>query len=46
MASILIVDDSGLSRRILRRILESGGHTVAEATDGMSALEQYFLSKP
>ncbi|GAB4411814.1 MAG: hypothetical protein Kow00106_06230 [Anaerolineae bacterium] len=46
MASILIVDDSGLSRRILRRILESGGHTVTEATDGMSALEQYVLTKP
>jgi len=43
---ILIVDDSALSRRTLRRILESGGYEVVEAADGMSALEVYFLEKP
>jgi two-component system chemotaxis response regulator CheY len=43
---ILIVDDSSLSRRTLRRILESAGHEVIEATDGMTALEMYFLEKP
>src|SRR4029077_157463 len=41
-----VVDDSGLARRSVRRILESGGYVVAEATDGMTALEQYFLEKP
>jgi two-component system chemotaxis response regulator CheY len=46
MAKILVVDDSGLSRRTLRKILESGGHTVLEATDGIVALERYFLEKP
>lgn len=46
MATILIVDDSAMSRRILRRILESAGHTVLEAEDGMVAIEKYFLDKP
>jgi two-component system, chemotaxis family, chemotaxis protein CheY len=45
-SKILIVDDSSLSRRTLRRILESAGFEVVEATDGMSALEMYFLEKP
>ena len=43
---ILIVDDSALSRRTLRRILETAGYQVAEADDGMTALELYFLEKP
>ena len=43
---ILIVDDSALSRRTLRRILEPAGYEVVEADDGMTALELYFLEKP
>jgi two-component system chemotaxis response regulator CheY len=43
---ILIVDDSSMSRRIVRRILESAGHEVAEAADGMAALERYSLDRP
>jgi two-component system, chemotaxis family, chemotaxis protein CheY len=43
---ILVVDDSAMSRRTLRRILEEGGYTVFEAKDGMSALEVYFLETP
>jgi two-component system chemotaxis response regulator CheY len=43
---ILIVDDSALSRRTLRRILETADYEVVEADDGMSALEVYFLEKP
>ena len=43
---ILIVDDSALSRRTLRRILEGADYEVAEADDGMAALEVYFLEKP
>ena len=43
---VLIVDDSALSRRTLRRILESAGYEVVEAEDGMTALEMYFLEKP
>jgi two-component system chemotaxis response regulator CheY len=46
MATILIVDDSNLSRKTSRRILESGGHQLREAADGMSALEQYALDRP
>ena len=45
-AKILIVDDSSLSRRTLRRMLESAGYEVVEAEDGMTALEVYFLEKP
>ena len=43
---ILIVDDSALSRRTLRRILEASDYEVVEADDGMTALEVYFLEKP
>ena len=46
MAKILIVDDSGFSRRTLRKFLESAGHQVVEAEDGMAAIEQYFLDQP
>ncbi len=46
MAKILIVDDSAMSRRILRGILESGNHQVIEAEDGLLAIEKYFLDKP
>lgn len=46
MANILIVDDNGLSRRMLRKILESAGHQVMEAADGIAALERYFLDHP
>ena len=47
MANILIVDDSRTSRKILRNILESAGHTIVdEATDGEQAIEKYIASKP
>jgi len=46
MAKILIVDDSALSRRMLRSILESAAHTVIEAEEGMIAIEKYFLERP
>lgn len=46
MAKILIIDDANFSRRTLRAMLESGGHEVHEAADGLAALEQYFLLKP
>jgi two-component system chemotaxis response regulator CheY len=45
-AKIMVVDDSALSRRTMRRILESAGYDIVEADDGMSALELYFLEKP
>ena len=46
MATILIVDDSNLSRKTSRRILVAGGHQVRDVADGMSALEQYALDRP
>ena len=46
MANILVVDDSALSRRISRRILEGAGHVVTDVADGMTALERYSLDKP
>jgi two-component system chemotaxis response regulator CheY len=46
MAKILVVDDSGLSRRISRRILEDAGYAVTDAADGLAALERYALDRP
>jgi two-component system, chemotaxis family, chemotaxis protein CheY len=43
MSKILVVDDSGLSRRIMRRILEDLGHEVEDVSDGAQALERYVL---
>jgi two-component system chemotaxis response regulator CheY len=43
---ILLVDDSGLARRSMRRILEGAGYCVVEAEDGLSALERYSLERP
>lgn len=43
---ILIVDDSSMSRRMMRRIVESAGYEVVEAEEGAAALEQFFLEKP
>ena len=45
-AKVLLVDDSGLARRSVRQMLEPAGYAVAEAGDGMMALERYFLDKP
>jgi two-component system chemotaxis response regulator CheY len=45
-AKVLIVDDSAMSRRMVRRILEEGGYNVIEADEGVAALESYFLEKP
>jgi len=43
---ILVVDDSALSRRTMRRILEAAGYSVVEADEGMAALELYVIEKP
>jgi two-component system chemotaxis response regulator CheY len=45
-AKVLIVDDSALTRRSLRHILETIGCEVVEAEDGLTALERYYLEKP
>jgi len=43
---VLVVDDSALTRRSLRQILETAGCEVFEAEDGLSALEHYFVDRP
>jgi two-component system chemotaxis response regulator CheY len=45
-AKILIVDDSLLARRILRRILEELDYEVEDVSDGAQALERYALHRP
>jgi two-component system, chemotaxis family, chemotaxis protein CheY len=43
---ILVVDDSGFARRVVRRFMHELGHEVVEASDGAEALERYVLNKP
>jgi len=44
-AKILVVDDSGLARRMVRQLLEELGHVVEEAADGAEALERYVINR-
>jgi len=47
MAKVLIVDDSKFMRKVLREVLESGGHEiVAEADNGADGIEAYKAIKP
>ena len=46
MAKILVVDDSGYARRLLRQTLEPLGHEVVEAGSGMAGLEAYAVHAP
>jgi len=41
MARIMVVDDSEFMRRVLRNILEAGGHSVIEAGSAAEAVERY-----
>jgi len=43
---VLIVDDSGFARRLLRQMLEQAGCTVDEVKGGMEALERYAQKRP
>lgn len=45
--TVVIVDDSGMSRKILRDILEADGYAVlAEATDGLEGVLAYKTNYP
>ena len=47
MATVLIVDDSKTSRRILKNILiENGYEIIGEATDGQIGYEKYIEFRP
>lgn len=46
MAQILVVDDRPLNRQLLVTLLGYYGHTVAQAEDGMAALEQVGRVRP
>ena len=46
MATILVVDDSGYARRLLRQTLEPHGHAVIEAASGLAGLEAYAVHAP
>ena len=39
MAGILIVDDDDLTRGVMKRILETGNHTIFQADNGREALQ-------
>jgi len=42
---VLVVDDSGLARRLMRKNLEELGCEVEDASDGAQALERYALHR-
>ncbi|MFX0051336.1 MAG: response regulator, partial [Candidatus Hermodarchaeota archaeon] len=47
MATVQIVDDSKYLRLMIRKILKKHGHTiVAEAENGVEAIEQYKKYMP
>lgn len=41
MAKVMVVDDSEFMRRVLKNILEQGGHRVLEAKNAQEALELF-----
>jgi two-component system chemotaxis response regulator CheY len=46
MAKIMVVDDSEFMRKVLRNILEAGGHKVIEAKSADEAYERFLKEKP
>jgi len=47
MAKIMIVDDAGVIRAILKKYLVAGGHQIVyQATNGLEAVSGYIEHKP
>ena len=46
MKRILVVDDSIVSRKMLRKLFESEGHEVFDAVNGKDGYEQYVKLSP
>jgi CheY-like chemotaxis protein len=44
MPSVLVVDNEGQIRQLIREALEQAGYHVTEACDGKEALQQYRLA--
>ena len=44
--TVLVVDDDPRNRKLLRDLLQFRGHTVVEAVDGHTAIEQAVNTKP
>jgi two-component system chemotaxis response regulator CheY len=44
-AKILVVDDSGLARRLIRKLLEELGYQAEDVSDGEQALERCVLER-
>jgi CheY-like chemotaxis protein len=42
--TVLIVDDSELTRKMMRRVLEAAGHICDEAEDGIDAISKFKMS--
>lgn len=47
MAKVMVVDDAGIVRSMIKKFLISGGHEiVCEASNGFEAIEKYKEFKP
>ena len=46
MAKVLVVDDSGLSRRLIAGAVKQGGHEVLQAADGADGLKAFRAFEP
>ena len=46
MHKILVVDDEGPMRQLIRIYLQNAGYTAEEAADGLSALERFEKDRP
>jgi CheY-like chemotaxis protein len=46
MAKVLIVDDNGVDRTVLRKMLEAHGHSVVEASDGNEVARKIIAESP
>ncbi len=46
MAKVLVIDDDKALRDLARRMLESGGHSVIEAVDGIEGVKEFEKESP
>ena len=46
MATVLIIDDEAVVRRLVRLALERDGHAVVEAADGAQGVERFAAARP